>query len=212
MILDNKHEHCSLNNNLLEIKSSDVSDLTIEKEVDSIRVQNNPKLTTVKVNLKTCTKIWFRNNAISDFQVSNMYCNRLKTLDLYNNRLRIFRRDILLNSTTKLNLGKNKLDNSIFECAFIMSMSSLNVLDLNYNMITALDMCKQPIFSNLTELLLKHNSIYDIHVGALKSAKNLMKLDLAFNKLTYLEQGTFSGTPKLKWLDLSHNQLTYLPK
>lgn len=100
---------------------------------------------------------------------------------------------------------------------FVREFKSLMVVRLSHNKLRQL---KKESFdagagksSAMKELMLEHNRLTHISVGALsrQNVERLMVLDLSHNQLEILPMDFLAGAVELKFLDLSNNGLKLLP-
>ncbi|XP_074133253.1 toll-like receptor 13 [Sminthopsis crassicaudata] len=82
-------------------------------------------------------------------------------------------------------------------------------LNLTHNQIKTVPSGSFANLSNLIDLRLEWNFIWDIGPGAFQGLKNLTLLNLVENKLTNINS-SFEGLSSLKTLLLSHNQITWI--
>ena len=91
-------------------------------------------------------------------------------------------------------------------------MTSLELLDLRLNRVSALP---EGIFrglTNLEALLLSVNSLIRLPPTVFEGLESLRWLNLSDNRLEALPEGVFSGLTRLEWLPIRNNRLATLPE
>ncbi|XP_015794717.1 chaoptin-like [Tetranychus urticae] len=143
---------------------------------------------------------------------------KLRKLDFSHNLLRRFHErflDGIEPFLIEINFSHNLLGdtlNPIFSTNEFYLLSSLQVLDLSYNQLRALDSNIFKGLKNLTQLNLNGNQFKDVPYPSLSQLRTLKVLGLASNRLTEL---TADDLPKslsnsLRTLNLTDNRLTNL--
>ncbi|XP_063289910.1 toll-like receptor 13 [Pelobates fuscus] len=89
------------------------------------------------------------------------------------------------------------------------SCSTLETLDVSYNMIEKVSFLQIEKLKNLTDLNISNNRINALAVcpNTFSIKMELLYLNISFNFITSLEEGQFACQKNLKMLDLSNNQI-----
>ncbi|KAM3929867.1 transforming growth factor beta activator LRRC33 [Leptodactylus fuscus] len=210
---------------------SDIQELLLDhnhvKSLDEDTLQRYPHLNNLSLKSNNVARI--DTNA---FRVTS----KLESLSLQDNT--IYTKYILVSLSLKsalslrwLDLSRNALNEDMIT-TLITNLTSLEYLNLDYNVIMRLDRSSFEGLRNLKELSLQWNYIYEIELGTFDSLVNLKTLNLAFNllpcivdfSLTQLQilnlsynhiEWFFSREVNIEFqlqkLDISHNQLLFFP-
>ena len=154
--------------------------------------------------------LWLSNNGLKSVQPT-LFANMPSLTELYLNGNEIEVLDDPRTFTANLNLThlvcvKNwisKLHPDLFR-----PLTSIQVLDLSYNRLQALDHTIFASLSLLENLALSNNELRDIPVALFANLPSLKYLMLGNNYISQLHPDTFSSLPTLYHLDLSKNGLT----
>jgi len=160
---------------------------------------------------------------------------RLRTLNLYGNRLRRLRADVFrrLRSLVELNLSENELavvDVGAFRGlgrlrtlymesnrlaslvpAMFDGLPALTTLDLGDNRLADVASCAFRSLTRLRSLRLRGNVIQTVGSGAWTGLDELIELNLAANRLAAVGRSMFAGLCGLRRLDLSENLVAVAP-
>ncbi|XP_056420385.1 transforming growth factor beta activator LRRC33 [Hyla sarda] len=104
-----------------------------------------------------------------------------------------------------LDLSRNSLNEDMVQ-TLLTNLTTLEYLNLDYNIIMRLDRFSFEGLRNLKELSLQRNYIYEIGAGTFDSLVNLRTLNMAFNLLPCIVD---FGATQLQVLNLSHNHIEW---
>lgn len=187
-------------------------------------------LASLSNSLKNLNSLQVELIEISDSSVSKLFGplfndsnqfkfhQSIKELDIRSSNLRIIDASSqimskeLQTNLQYLQLDRNQL-NQVPANEFLNNLTSLRLLNLSSNLITAIEVNAFSKLFNLTELDLSYNKINKLNgKGSFNSLYNLEYLNLNSNELTKLDKNLFAFGRKLKYLDLSNNKLTSLDR
>ncbi|XP_049814136.1 chondroadherin-like protein [Schistocerca nitens] len=126
--------------------------------------------------------------------------------------LRVVPQEGFNHSVTTIVLSNNsieRIDNGVFAAAKVTATEKIL---LDHNRLWLLDVGAFSSLDHLRYLDLSHNELRGISNRMLEQASlsNLESLLLSHNLLSHVADGAFSGLSRLRYLDLSHNLLTTL--
>lgn len=108
----------------------------------------------------------------------------------------------------RLDLSFNQL--RWFPVDFSQSLSSLQELRLDHNLLEHLDSSSLGDFENLKKLNLSYNHIKTMDAGAFKGLSRLSLLNLEGNKLQVFKEGLLNRQQSLEVLLLGHNNISVI--
>lgn len=171
------------------------------KSLDEDILQRYPDLNNLSLKSNSLSHIDL--NAFRD-------TSKLESLSLQDNT--IFKKYTLVSLALRsalslrwLDLSKNALNEDMVT-TLITNMTSLEYLNLDYNVIMRLDRFSFEGLRNLKELSLQRNYIYEIEIGTFDSLVTLKTLNLAFNLLPCIVD---FGLTQLQILNLSYNHIEW---
>ncbi|PIK53908.1 hypothetical protein BSL78_09226 [Apostichopus japonicus] len=91
------------------------------------------------------------------------------------------------------------------------SLANLEILCLRNNFIEEIASTALPLPSNLTELDLKYNDLYEIDDDIFRQQSRLKTLLLGNNYISYIAEMAFTDITYLEELDVSSNELESIP-
>lgn len=184
---------------------SDIEELFIDhnnvRSLDEDTLKRYPNLNNLSLKSNSLSHIDL--NAFRDTP-------NLRSLSLQDNT--IFKKYTLVSLALRsalslrwLDLSKNALNEDMVT-TLLTNLTSLEYLNLDYNVVMRLDRFSFEGLRNLKELSLQRNYIYEIGISTFDSLVNLKTLNLAFNLLPCIVD---FGLTQLQILNLSYNHIEW---
>ena len=165
----------------------------------------NQKLTTDENNYNTDDTVIFQNSV---FQM----CFNLHLLSIQNYQLNALKpfQFLRMSKLQKLVLSNNKMTH-IDENAFKGLEKSLEVLNLDSNLLETVPVAAIRNLVSLNKLSLSQNRIKTIHANSFGSLRSLEALDLSYNLLRKMDKNSIGGSARqsLKSIQLQNNELKW---
>ncbi|XP_054878513.1 uncharacterized protein LOC129353274 [Poeciliopsis prolifica] len=190
----------------------------ITKVLESLDSLSHLRLEALKMHLyegllstickvPTLRKLDLFNSHINNLPIKLELCSQLTELNIRKSDVGELPQGSLgsLKHLQSLNICDNQLKKVPHDAR---NLSSLEILNLNYNYISEMTCEDFENTTQLTELHLKRNRISQVDDCVFLNLENLKLLDLSFNRLLTFENNIV--LPKVEILNINHNEIAFL--